>query len=69
MGTRISRGAYTAGFWVLRKTGNQYRVVLRDDAHDLDILETKTNGLRDISLVVVSLRFGSKREFEFDGAA
>jgi hypothetical protein len=67
MGTRISRGAYTAGFWVLRKTGNQYRVVLRDDAHDLVLLESKKNGLCDISLVVVTLRFASTREFSFDG--
>ena len=67
MGTRISRGAYTAAFWVLRKTGSEYRVVLRDDAHDLVLLKSKKNGLRDISLVVITLRFGSTREFSFDG--
>ena len=68
MGTRIARGAYTSAFWVLRKAGSGFRVVLRNDAHDLALLETRTNGLRDISLGVANLRSVSTRDFSFDGS-
>jgi hypothetical protein len=50
-------GANTAQFWVLRKTPEGYTLVLSQIAHNLDVLQTRTNGFRDIRLsAVVSLQ-------------
>lgn len=67
MGTHLARGAYTSAFWVLRKSPDGYRVVFRDDAHDLQLLEPRTNGLRNILTAVPTLRYVSTAEYEFDG--
>src|SRR5882762_7595310 len=56
MGTHFARGAYTSTFWVLRKLQGGYRVVLRDNAHDVELQKTRTNGLRSIRSVIVALR-------------
>jgi len=67
MGTHFARGAYTSTFWVLRKLQGGYRVVLRDNAHDVELQKTRTNGLRSIRSVIVTLRYGTTAEYEFDG--
>lgn len=67
MGNHIARGAYTSAFWVLRKSPEGYRVVFRNDAHDLQLLDTKTSGLRNILTDVITLRYGSTAEYAFDG--
>jgi len=56
MGAHFARGAYTSTFWVLRKLQGGYRVVLRDNAHDVELPKTRTNGLRSIRSVIVTLR-------------
>jgi len=48
MGLGISLGPFSAGFWVLRQTPQGYETVLAVDTHDLTLLDTITNGLRDI---------------------
>jgi hypothetical protein len=68
MGTHIGRGAYTAAFWVLRKTGTGYKVVLRDDAQALNLLDERTNGVRGISLSIANLRSVGTWDFAFDGS-
>jgi len=67
MGNHIARGAYTSAFWVLRKSLGGYRVVFRNDAHSLQLQKTKTNGLCNILTAVVTLRYNSTAEYEFDG--
>jgi hypothetical protein len=67
MGTHFARGAYTSTFWVLRKSAHGYAVVLRDSAHDLTLQETTSHGLRNILTDIVTLRYGSTAEYEFDG--
>jgi hypothetical protein len=49
MGLGISLGPYSAGFWILRQTPQGYEIVLAVDTHDLALLDTSTNGLRDIN--------------------
>ena len=48
MGTGISLGPYSAGFWILRQIPQGYEIVLAVNTHDLALLDTRTNGLRDI---------------------
>ncbi|HZV87323.1 MAG TPA: hypothetical protein VFF95_07250 [Candidatus Binatus sp.] len=48
MGRGISLGPYSAGFWVLGQTAKGYDLVLATQAHHLALLDTRTNGLRDI---------------------
>lgn len=67
MGTGISVGPYSTGFWVLRQTKGGYEAVLSTDAHDLALLHTSTHGFRDIE---TGLTAGGKRYkeiFKFNG--
>ena len=60
-------GAYTAKFWVLRLTGEGYKLVLKVDAHGLGVLKTKRNGYRDIETTVSSLNGSTTTLFRFNG--
>jgi hypothetical protein len=60
-------GANTAQFWVLRKTRVGFTIVLSQIAHGLDVLQTKTNGLRDIRLNAVVGGYGDTIDYTFDG--
>jgi hypothetical protein len=60
-------GANTGGFWVLRRTSQGFQLVLSQMAHSLDILKTRSNGLRDIRLYTIALREHSIQDFRFDG--
>jgi len=69
MGLGISLGPYIAGFWVLRQTPQGYEIVMATDTHDLTLLDTSTNGLRDIE---TGLPTGGQRysdTYRFDGRA
>jgi hypothetical protein len=67
MGDKIARGAYTTAFWVLRHSRTGYKVVFRADAHSLDLLKSRTNGLCDISITIVNLHGEYSAEYGFDG--
>lgn len=67
MGTGISVGPYSTGFWVLRQTKEGYEVVLSTNAHDLALLHTSTNGLRDIEAGLTTGGKAYKEIFKFDG--
>lgn len=67
MGDKIARGAYTTAFWVLRHSPTGYKVIFRADAHDLDLLKSRTNGLCDISITIVNLHGEYSAEYGFDG--
>jgi len=60
-------GANTGGFWVLRQTSMGFQLVLSQMAHSLDILKTRSNGLRDIRLYTVALSKHTIQDFRFDG--
>jgi len=60
-------GANTAQVWILRKTQNGFRLVLSQIAHDLEVLPTKTNGLRDIRLGALVGGYVDMVYYKFDG--
>ena len=67
MALGISLGPYRAGYWLLRPTSEGYEIVLSTQTHDLTLLRSKTNGLRDIE---TGLPTGGKRysdRYRFDG--
>jgi hypothetical protein len=67
MGLGISLGPYNAGFWILRQTTDGCEIVLAVNTHDLALLDTSTNGLRDIE---TGLPTGGQRYsdiYRFDG--
>lgn len=68
VGDKIARGPYTTVFWVLRHSSAGYRVIFRIDAHALELLGTKTNGLCDISISIVNLHGEYSAEYGFDGS-
>jgi len=60
-------GPYTTTFWVLRKTGGSYDVILRVNAHDLEVRWTRHNGLRDIEASVSNMRGSGTTIYRFNG--
>ena len=67
MGLGISLGPYSARFWVLRQTLQGYDLVLAIDTHDLELLQTRTNGLRDIETGLTTLSGRFTDIYRFDG--
>lgn len=67
MGTGISVSPYSTGSWVLHQTKGGYEVVLSTDAHDLALLHTSINGLRDIETGLTASGKRYKEIFKFDG--
>lgn len=67
MGLGISLGPYTAGFWILRKTPQGYDLLLSTNSHGLEILQTSTNGLRDIETGLTAGGSTYSQSFKFDG--
>ena len=61
-------GANIAQFWVLRKTRMGFVLVLSQVAHNLKVLHSKTNGLRDIELATaVGASYYSAIVYRFNG--
>jgi hypothetical protein len=56
-------------FWVYRKIGDRYRLVLRAAGNGLDILKTRTNGYRNIQARSIGMagRYVTTVTFCFDG--
>ena len=68
MGVDGLLGANITSFWVLRRTGKGYDLVLDTIAAGLDILETKTDGLRDIETWSPGgAAYSGSQELQFDG--
>jgi hypothetical protein len=61
-------GANTGGFWVLRRTSAGFQLVLSQIAHALEVLESSSNGLRDIRLYTGALSEHTIVDFRFDGS-
>ncbi len=47
------RGAHIAQFWILEKSNTGYRIVFRGRADGLTVLPTRSDGYRDVRLVIV----------------
>jgi len=60
-------GPYTSKFWVLRKMGEGYQVVLSVDAHDVKLRPTRWRGYRDIETSISNLRGTTTTLYRFDG--
>jgi hypothetical protein len=54
-------------FWVLRKTSNGYVLVLEANALVLRVLDSRSNGFRDIETSLVDLAGQTKFTFKFNG--
>ena len=60
--------ANNSPFWILRQTTAGYDLVLDTIAADLEVLKTKTNGLRDIEVAApIGIAYWGSNEFQFDG--
>jgi hypothetical protein len=57
----------TTHFWVLRQTSTGYELVLDTTAADLDVLTTKTSGLRDIEIAFLGGVAWGSEGLKFDG--
>jgi hypothetical protein len=61
-------GANIAQFWVLHKTRTGFALVLSQVAHNLEVLTSRTNGLRDIELAsAVGASYYGAIDYRFDG--
>jgi hypothetical protein len=60
-------GPNTGGFWVLRRTPTGFQLVLSQMAHSLEILNTRSNGLRDIRLYTIAVREHTITDYKFSG--
>jgi len=61
-------GANTAQMWVLRQTQTGFQVVLSQMGLGMNVLSTRTNGLRNIQVgAVVGMAYNNTTEYRFDG--
>jgi len=60
-------GANTAQMWVLRKTQIGFQLILSQIGLGMNVLSTRTNGLRDISVGAEVGGYGDGIEYKFDG--
>ena len=60
-------GANINPFWVLRETPSGFDLILSKSAHDLDVLNTRSNGYRDIRLYSLTAISVTISDFRFDG--
>jgi len=62
-------GADNIWFWVFLKTARGYRLVLTGGAISVDVLRSRTNGLRDIETNVATARTNYMNIYKFNGSA
>jgi hypothetical protein len=67
MGLGISLGPYSAGFWILRQTPQGYEIVLAVHTHNLALLDSSTNGFRDIETGLATGGESYIDKYRFDG--
>jgi hypothetical protein len=60
-------GANTAQMWVLRGTQHGFKLVLSQIGLAMDVLATRTNGLRNIELGAVVGGYSDSIDYKFDG--
>lgn len=67
MGASLMRGANINPFWIFRLSANFCDLLLEVGAHDLEVLNTKTNGLPDIKTVALTAVRYFENQYRFDG--
>lgn len=67
MGASLMRGANINPFWIFQAATNSCRLLLTVGAHDLEVLNTKTNGLPDIKIVALTAARYFENQYRFDG--
>jgi hypothetical protein len=60
-------GANVASFWIFRKTAAGYSLVFDESVHDLEVLESRTNGYRDIRTTSATAVSVTTLLFRFNG--
>lgn len=61
-------GANVAQMWVLRNVQNHFQLVLSQIALEMEVLQARTNGLRDIKVgAVVGMAYDASIIYKFDG--
>jgi hypothetical protein len=60
-------GANVGPFWIARKTPGAIEIILSTEGHDLEILQTRSNGLRDIKIESATGTVLYTTSFRFDG--
>jgi hypothetical protein len=61
------RGAHTNPYWVIRKVNNGYHILFDTNASTLSVMDSRTNGYRDIEITFINLRTTITEEYHFDG--
>ena len=59
-------GANIAPFWVFRNTGGGYQLVLQVETLSLDVLKSRTHGVRDIRTVAATANTTSTVDYSID---
>ena len=67
MGASQMRGANINPFWIFQQFERSCRLLLDVGAHDLEILDSKTNGLPDIEIDAATAVWYFENLFKFDG--
>jgi hypothetical protein len=68
MGVASLRGSNVTTFWVFRRgTGNDYKLVLTEVAHDLEVKNMRAKGYRDIELLSATAAQVSTVLYRFNG--
>ncbi len=67
MGADGMRGANINPFWVFRRSASSCDLLLTVGAHDVELLNTKTDGLPDIRIDAATAARYSENWFNFDG--
>jgi hypothetical protein len=67
MGAGLMRGANINPFWVFQASANSCNLLLTVGAHDLEVLNTKTNGIPDIKIVALTAVRHFENQYRFDG--
>jgi hypothetical protein len=60
-------GANVGPFWIFRKVRMSYVLILDVSSHDLEVLGTRWNGLRDIKIWSATVNTLTSEVFRFDG--
>jgi hypothetical protein len=68
IGSSPMAAADAAWFWVVRSVNQKPQVVLRAAGNTIALLDTRTNGFRDVGTAWASASQSSQSTFRFDGA-
>jgi len=67
MAAGMMRGANINPFWIFRRTANSCNLLLSVGAHDLVVLNSRTNGLPDLKIASATAVDYFESKYKFDG--